>query len=64
MPIAIPTPETVSRRSGEDPIGGPTNSPAATLVASSARGYEFPELEGKEPQQQVGTNIKHFTLRN
>ena len=57
MPIAIPTPEVVSRRSGEDLSGALVNPPSSTLMAETAKGYDFPELEGKEPQQQARSEV-------
>lgn len=53
MPIAIPTAEVVSRRSGEDLSGALANPPSIIPMVESAVAYDFPELEGKEPQQQV-----------
>ena len=57
MPIAIPAPEGVSRRSGEDLSSAPGNLPSSPLMVETAKGYDFPELEGKEPQQQVRTEV-------
>lgn len=62
MPIAIPTPDVVPRRSGEEPPSGSTNPPSGTLMVSPTLGYDFPELEGKEPQQQVCTHGHYLPL--
>jgi len=54
MPIVIPTAEAIplSRRSGEDLSGGSGSTPSILMV-ETLQGFDFPELEGKEPQQQV-----------
>ncbi|KAF8578071.1 hypothetical protein K439DRAFT_1395907 [Ramaria rubella] len=52
MPIALPIPEALPRRSGDDLSSGTPNLSPCTLMETPT-GYEFPELEGKEPQQQA-----------
>ncbi|KAF8517336.1 Rapamycin-insensitive companion of mTOR, N-term-domain-containing protein [Gautieria morchelliformis] len=64
MPIAVPTPDVAPRRSGEDLLGGPVNVPSSTLMVEAAKGYDFPELEGKEPQQQAEVLVHSLEVEN
>jgi hypothetical protein len=57
-PSSSRMPDVAPRRSGEDLLGSPVNAPSSTLMVEAAKGYDFPELEGKEPQQQVRADVQ------
>ncbi|KIJ54571.1 hypothetical protein M422DRAFT_24511 [Sphaerobolus stellatus SS14] len=64
MPIAISTTETIPRRSGDDYSINSASTPTRTRMVETIDGYDFPDLNDKEPQQQIEILVHALEVEN